>query len=187
MSLVTPAELATFTGASPSDPQLQPALDLAEAQIATVGLRVERLDERTTQTIKIRPHTSFEQLLLTDGVFTAITEVRVDGEVRAVEWSASNPWYIVDWDNGGFTRLIEVEVDGTLGWNAGNLPPMIKQAILQHAAKIKSNPSGGSTVASERLGDYAVSYFDQSDAGDTASGVNATVTQMLARYRRPWV
>ena len=169
MSLVTVAELRDYLREDATDAGLQAALDAAEAAVAAY-LGTSSLAERAVSESHVMPRAK-TLVELRDGPLTALASATLDGE--ALTDLETTFWAVARRD--GFGAGATLVLNYTAGWNAGNLPAAVRQAVIMVAASIFARPDAG--VA--RLG---------SPDGYTAyrrSYVSPDARRMLDPYRRP--
>lgn len=198
MSLVTVAELQTFMGTTLVSAQAQAALDIAEQQVAVVLGMVESdglgLNRRTGVVREFWVTVGASALEVPTGPLEAITACSLDGVAQVVGAGGieiRTPWTI-RWDPPTgleFSKGQRVELTASIGYIASGspgvvIPPPVKNAVLIQASGVYSNLdslASGQVIASERIGDYAVSYQSSTAGVASTSPVLPSLLQPIRR------
>ncbi len=210
MSLVQPADLVEILPGL-TDPQLQVLIDRAEAAVAErigfqayfedpdidEGETTGELGERTidqTFLVQVRYTNTFELPLGPWITWTSLQVGSLTIDFTDLNMIKMRPWSLKWVDPSKyFTGGEKVAVQGTIGWNVGNLPDRVRQAVYQSvAAYATSTAAMGSlatpAVKSEKSGPFSTT-FETGGASEASAKLNSrdidSVDRLLINWRRP--
>ena len=148
-----------------------------------------------TVTATARSYRAVDRLRLPVDDFHTITDLAivVDGTAWAVTDVDPRPWSgVVNGQEGWpFFDLFAVDrtwpwsrrgkIDVTAQWGWAAVPAPIREATLDVAAMLVSNPAS-TAVQSERVGDYSVSYYPSSGSVATSPELQRAIPYRLRKF-----